>query len=311
MNVIDALTPALCGMFKFEAFRVDENGNEISRRTVMDWTPNMIVDNGKNLLGSGGNFLSYISIGSSNVPPNSGQNALISYIASTSGTVVNIDGVINTSPYYSYSIITKRFTAAPTNWTINEVGIGPNNNGTNLFSRALTVDSLGVPTTLNILAGEILDVTYQIRCYPPIGSDVTGTITISGVNYNYTLRACRVGFSPNSGGGWGSPYQVDAWPVTFSQVVTVFTGSIGDITSSPSGTTAGVNSGYTDLTYTPGNFYRDHQIVIDLASGNITGGIKSIMYNFRWGCYQIEFSTAIPKSASNILTLVFRHAWAT
>lgn len=311
-NILEFPRETVRGFFKqFVARMFDDDGNELYSRVLSEGFPNLIVNNGKDLLGTNTGYLSFFSVGTSNTAPAAGQTALIGFLAATStpqGTPTTV--VTPGSPYFVSYTLTRRFAAAPTNWNINEVGVGATTGGTNLLSRALTVDGFGVPTTLTVLTGEVLDVTYELRVYPPIGADVTGTITISGINYNYTIRASLVGSGIGANGGWGALNgAIDVWNTSLAVKARCFPGAIGAITSFPSGTASDVNTGFTDLTYTNGNYYRDHQVVIGLGQGNVSGGILSMSYLFNWGSYQIQFSPVIPKDATKILTLVFRHAW--
>ena len=128
-----------------------------------------------------------------------------------------------------------------------------------LFSLALVKDSNGTPITITKLADEVLDVTYTLRIYVP-ELDVTGVMDISGVAYNYTVRAA----------------QADAWnagyPFNNVYYVSACSGAIGSLTSSPSGSYS-ENSSSTMSSYVAGSFTRDITLFWDLNAGNI-GGIQ-------------------------------------
>ena len=126
--------------------------------------------------------------------------------------------------------------------------------------RALILDGGGSPTTLTILSDETLDVTYTIRVYPPT-TDVTGSITLDGVSYGYTIRPCNVSTS-----GTGSYYwdlrldifiivdQLDADRLPVIRQRYAAGATIGARTALPSGTSTLTDITVTTLTYVPGEF---------------------------------------------------------
>lgn len=222
-------------------------------------------------------------------------------------------GASNTTvlPYYTSRYWTYRFIEGKATGNISQVAMayGSVDTATNtysgLFSLALVKDSNGTPLTITKLADEVLDVTYTLRIYAP-ELDITGVTDISGVAYNYTVRAAQAASwtleepSPNVHDG------------------IAYTGAIGSLTSAPSGTASNLSSS-TLSAYVAGSFTRDIALLWDLNAGNI-GGIRSVYLSLgRVGYrptvrFQVEYSnatdgTAIPKDATKRLTLNYRFTW--
>ena len=292
------------GWYKLEAVRLDKDGREVSRRVLADWFPNLITDFGLNTVGTTATWLQLCAVGSgSNVPVNA-DTALQTLVASKLNTFSSTSGAQSSAPYYTFRTNVYRFAPAAGSQNLTEIGVGTN--ATSLFSRALIVDSGGSPLTITILVGEILDATYQFRLRPPT-VDATGIVTIAGVNYDFTLRAANV--TSVSVTGWivigtpGSLFQHrEGGHFTFS-------GSIGAITSQPSGAGAQTVT-ISSAAYGNNNLYRDSTVTFGLAEGNVTGGAKSVLMFFQNAGYQVEFTPAIPKDATKSMTLTFRQSWA-
>lgn len=299
-RAIDTAT-RLQGFFKLEAVRPDGR-----RRLLADWFPNLITDAGLDIIGTSGAWLSYCRVGTGNTTPNVADTALAGHLAATNNSIINSGTAQSIEPYYGARTKTFRFAEGAAAGNLQEVGIGTAATGSTLFSRALILDSGGSPTTVTVLSDESLDVTYQLRLYPPL-SDVVDTINISGTDYDFTKRAALVttasawycGISGDFGGG-------------FPGGVVVYSGTMGAITGSPSGTTS--NGSTTNASYGATNLYRDFSTVWGLTAANF-GGIQSALATMgpassAFGAVQVEFDPVIPKTSSQILTLVFRHSWA-
>jgi hypothetical protein len=60
----------VAGYYKLEAVKLDKAGNEVSRRVVADWFPNLITNQGLNRMGANADYLSNCQVGSgSDAPP--------------------------------------------------------------------------------------------------------------------------------------------------------------------------------------------------------------------------------------------------
>lgn len=294
------------GKYKLEAV----NQGDGRRRLLADWFPNLITNTGLDALGSSGvasDYLTTCCVGSGTTAPSYTDTSLVSLIASTTTTnsFGSSTGTQSAAPYYGYNITQFNFAAGTATGNLSEIGVGVN--ATSLFSRALILDSSGNPTTITVLSNEALYATYEVQQYVPT-ADVTGSITINGVVYDYTLRAA------NATGNTWAPTGVSDSP-QLSQC-TVFNGTIGAITGQPSGSQAYVGS-TTSSAYTQGSYTLESTANFGLTNGNVTGGISAVLLQFgtyngagRRGSFQASFSPAIPKDSSHTMTLVFSTSWA-
>jgi hypothetical protein len=293
----------ICGFFKFEAYKVDNNNIEIngSRRICADWFPNLITDNGLNLIGTASNTLSACQVGSGSTTPSVLDTSLGSRIAGTTTVNSTSNGVQASSPYFAWRRNVYRFAAGVATGNISEVGISQTSSGT-LFSRALILDGGGSPTTITVQSDEVLDVAYELRVYPSV-SDWSDEITISSVVYDLIGRSALV----TNSSSWLIP-SAGIYSGVGSGLI-AFNGSIGAITGSPSGTLSSATSA-TDLTYSNNSYRRDSTVTWGLSAGNLSGGIKSVSVQLGPGSYQFEFDPPISKDNTKTLELTFRHSWA-
>lgn len=293
----------MAGFFKLEAVRPDG-----TRRLLADWFPNIITNAGLNAIGTLSTWMAACRVGAGSAVPSALDTNLQSHIAGTTDIRSHNVAAQATPPYYSSATRVYRFAQGVAAGNLQEIGVATqagNSTGV-LFSRALILDSGGSPTTITVLSDEVLDATYQVRVYPPT-ADVTGTVNIGGVDYDYTVRAASVTdtsywYLPASAGGGG------LFSSRFGQ------GSLGAITSSPSGTNVLLNA--TPAAYTDGSLTRRTQVTCGLDDGNF-GGINWALTTFgspggnsSLGRMQVGFDALIPKDNTTTLTLEFSITWA-
>lgn len=293
----------LAGLYKLAAHKLDENGKVVSSRELTGWFDNLILDAGLNQIASDG-VLSRAMVGGSSSAPLAGQSGLITPVANTTNVIDSSVGT-DLANGYCYLRRTFRFAQGTAAGNLNEVGVGW---GANLcFSRALTVDSLGVPTTITPAADEVLDLTYELRFYWPTG-DSTGTLTLDGNSYAFTARACNVGSWQNqllnlfAGQGMANP---------MTSGVAFFTGGnlagIGAITAMPNGTQ------YLSLTatyaaYSNNSYQRDSQVVYGVSETQ--NPISGMVFYSATSIFKCAFNPSIPKTNTHTFTLGFHFSWA-
>lgn len=291
----------LCGFFKMEAIRPDGR-----KRLVADWFPNLITDAGLNRMAYGG-YLNACHVGTNNTPPNVLNNSLVGYVGGTTTVQSSSYGAQSTAPYYGWKRITYRFNVGVATGNLAEVGIATaaaNGGSTVLFSRALILDINSNPTTITILPDEVLDVTYELRNYPPL-VDVPQTLTITGSgSHDMVTRAAFVTSS-----SWGLYLGGGVSFNTSGVDGFVFNGSIGAITSGPSGNSSNVSQ-YNVGSYVENSLERSGGYGFGLNQGNLAGGITAARYQTTLGYYQTSFSPAITKDATKTLSFVFKTTWA-
>lgn len=308
------LSGALSGRYKLVAHKADGTS-----RVVADWFDNLILNAGLERLGTGG-VVGTCVVGSDSTPPAVGQSSLFALVASTTTQQLLVTG---TAPDNSYAFYRKtfRFAIGVAAGNLSEVGVGWTN--TDLFSRALIRDDLGDPTTITILADEVLDVIYEVRLYVPT-SDQTFVVNIAGVDYTFTLR-------PGMVSGSGGPYYSGHWHNdlrTFLEDGHVLTGpsvtgkvffaygngaTMNAVTGSLSGSvltnelSASLKTEFLSA-YVPGSYERGMRMTFDLNDGNAAFG--GFMLYTMTGTYQCVVSPNIPKDNTKILKIDFTVSWA-
>lgn len=278
---------------------------------------NLILNSGIDYYMTSSNwFISGCILGSSSVPPVATDTTITNILGTSTTLQASGAGGSNTTvlPYYTSYYWTYRFIEGVATGNISQVAMtygsvnAANNTYTGLFSKALVKDGNGTPITITKLADEVLDVTYTLRMYAP-ELDVTGTTTISGVNYDYIVRAANAGSWSLGSGAASSVYTAKA-----------YTGTIGTELGTPSGS-SGDAATKTFATYVVGTHTRTATIFWDLNNGNLSGGIRSVYLSFgnnNYGAgiyFQIQYTAnpahpdttvTIPKDATKRLTLKYQ-----
>lgn len=294
----------LAGFYKFTAIRPDGR-----LRPLTGWIPNLITNTGLDAI-TNYDFGQYCHVGSGNTAPANGDETLAALVATSSLITSTGDsrGAQGSEPYYGSTTATYVFGEGVAEGNLSEVGIGPNNSGTSLFSRALIVDGAGDPTTITVLADEKLNVTYQLRQYPPL-VDAAGTIDISGDSYDYIARASNV-----TNANWAIEFRTQfSFGTGNVNQVRAYSGALGSITSVPSAYIDAISGAgsITKQAYQSGDYFREYEFVFDDDEANDEDGIRCISFEPSGiGSYQCEFDPPIPKTNTQRLTLPYRVSWA-
>ena len=268
--------------------------------------PNLITDAGLLRYGYSTDFIKYCNIGSSSTTPTVSDTTLINRLYYSESALSENTGANNTDPNarYVYRRRTIRFNPQGVPYTIAEVGFGWNTTGS-VFNRALIVDGGGSPTTISVLDNEYIDITYELRLYPPT-TDSTGTLTPTGkdvVPRNWTARAA---------GDFGNiSYNGVAWSVNggaFLQDITAYGGTIGPLFSIP---TALINyaNGVRSSTINPVIPEITYSRKFSLTEGNNALGIKSLLATGVGYYYQIGFDAPFMKTNTDEITFTFKISW--
>lgn len=284
-------------------FRLVVRGPEGDIRRDTGFFDNIILDSGLNRWGTGA-VSGGAAIGTGTSTPLATQTGLDAQAAWTTNAVVNGSaGNSGSAPYYGTLTFTYRFALGALNGNYTEVGIGWAS-GANMFSRALIVDALGNPTTLTVTSAEQLDVTYVLRAYVPT-VDTSTVVTIGGVSTTVTGRAANA-----STVGWGAQMSVSVANYTGNNY-TVYSGGIGAITGSPSGTTS-VSPNWSVAAYVNNSRTINITSSWSLTQGNVgAGGIGAFLFlTASNGYFQFGFSPTIAKDGTKTMTLNCSYSWA-
>lgn len=308
----------VAGYYKLEVLNPDK-----TLKYATGWFPNLITNNGLDLLGQEINLMGVVAVGSGNAAPAFSDSTLQTIVAATSNLVSQTSGVQATAPYYGTGTHQWQFAQGAAAGNLAEVGVGASS--TNLLSRALILDGLGNPTTITVLANEFLNVTYSLRMYVPT-ADVTGSVVLLGVSYNYTIRASRANTN-NTNFGWAPRTQISGTfvspgPSLLGSCIRVTDGAINAaVTGTPGGTSV-QNGSPANTTYVTGAYQKLSSYTWGINDGNLGAGITAMEIQAGnyvaigsggitggRGSYQIGFSAAIPKDNTKQLTLQFAHSW--
>ncbi len=312
MNIID-LKIGMKGFFQAWSY----NPRTKKRTALTDWIPNSMLENGMNQMADFSNWAGLGSknqVGTVSVPaPNTNDTQLLGYIAGTANIVEHTSGAQATAPFYGWDRTTYQYPAGPpiANENLQEAGIGweVNNSPPALITRALFTDELGGFPVFTPLADEVLQVTYELRYYPPL-VDVERTIILDGITYDTITRASAVT-------SWGQDIgQIMGQKSLFNSDWQAYDGNVGTIEQAPSGLSAPCdNDDQFNLGYQNNSFYIDMQCDCGTAGWNLTNGIRSIRLRTNAGDFQTQFNAqgtgfTIPKDSSFTMQLVWRLSWA-
>lgn len=297
---------------KFKILATKPSGDE---RVVADWFSNLITDSGLDRLGTAGGsaIWNFCRVGLGSAAPAFTDTALSSQVASSNSVIQQQSG-IDLAGGYGWRRITWQFTQGTVVGNLAEIATAWTASSAGIFSRALIKDSFGNPTTISILADETLRVVWEVRIYWPV-EDTLGAVVFTGNiggTYNFTGRASEVSAAStrwipsdaNSGGG--------IIPVKEGGFVN--TGSaLGPIDGVPTYFSRLAMDGLTvtNDSYVPGSFRASLLLTLGLANANFAGGIDSVTYRslYHGNSYQMAFSPAIIKTASQIVQLRLAISW--
>lgn len=289
-----------CGRFRLDAIRPDG-----SIRELAGWFNNLITNVGMDYMGGSTDPLLACQVGTGNTAPAFTNTNLASYLAGTTTRTSDTKGIQGTSPSYGWRTIIFQFAQGAAAGNIAEVGVGKTSASGSLFSRALILDGGGSPTTITVLADEILSVTYEFRFYIP-EDDVDSSIVISTVTYDTVTRACGTALTRR----WADNLPIGSSDANADyHTFTIYNGSLGAITATgPSGANATVASSLA--AYVSGNHYIERTGFFSITQGNLAApGVTACMWASAVGSYQMSFDPPIAKDNTKTLTLVHRVAW--
>lgn len=154
---------------------------------------NLITNTGLDQIGLQNSYFSYCRLSTSTATPTVTDTAMggTSVATATASPVfVDSNSISGSAPYTATALRGFRFAAGVATGTWSSIGIQPDASDTNTICKTRIRDGGGTPTSITVLAGEILDVRYEFRTEIDT-ADVTGSI--SGVGF--TMRPYGVTYS--------------------------------------------------------------------------------------------------------------------
>lgn len=302
--------------------KVNAQGEVVHSRTAAEF-PNLVTNGGLDRIGSNNGAGAYCQVGTGTTTPTFGDTALANRIAGSNSEVSGGTSatIVAGPPRYSSNISGRRFAAGVATGNLTEVGFGWATTGS-LYNRALIRDGSGNPTTITVLADEILDVYLETRFYIPTGDGTPFVLTLGGVNYTFTRRPMRNAVANASGvtsKGWGiantpGSFQAcgligDAGGGSGAQIGSCpWNGAIAAENAVNPGGTRG-NCAAAMSAYTGGSYQRAGTLTCGIGDGNLAGGITAFTLITAWSSWQFSISPAIPKTSSKTLILNTLQTW--
>lgn len=304
------------GLRKFQGYELDGKIIPIPGTESFIEFPNTITDVGltaQMTVGLGsvgyadpGTLLWFAMVGNGTDADGTGFTALSSYLAGTNAYLTGSASTTTSSPYVDSVTRIRRFSPGflgSSNVNITEVGMGSGNNTGTLFTRALIKDSGGTPVAITITPIDYLDVYYTIRLYKYEGPDITGQVSVAGVQTNFVLRSAEITsqqLADSSDFGNGvviHPHgNYNGWAWVYPS-----TSTLGPITGRPTGV-YGLSSSASTAAYSSG-LIRQGTVNFSINDGNMSGGIGCALIRTTRGNFQISFSPPIPKDNTKTLAI--------
>lgn len=280
------------GRYKAEVYKKDKETGELVLQRSTAWSDNIITDDALDAMASGTSLTSAgnIQVGTGTTPETASDTSLESPGPSEGSASTQTGTTYPTSPYYAYRRFTYNYDEGAAEGTWTEVGKWSGAVGSSVFtSRSLFKDELGNPTSITVLADEILRIVYEARRYAP-ETDVE--VTVDG--YDLTIRAADV----DSNNSWSALARL---PNSSTQA-RLYTGTIGAINARPSGSAYTASTSSTQ-TYVPGSF----ESVVDWSwnTSKANDTLQSLVIGFVASStsFQIGFDPAIVKTSDDVLEI--------
>jgi len=260
-------------------------------------------------------LIRYLQLGTGSTAPTNADTALATPIAVFSNitTTAQTYGYVAGPPDYWWYKIWREFSEAQANGNLSELGFWTADTAGTLVNRQLIKDSGGTPITITKTSADKLRISYEFRVYPP-AADVSGTVTLATIDYDYTIRANDVDDDSFAQGGWIGPIQNARWGNSVSNSFKYgTTQTLAARTANMSLGTSGNPTSMTYASYSGGTYYRDLEVRADPADSNLTGGIGCFKLSWtglnNFHAWQGVFSTKIPKDNTKRLIINLRWAW--
>lgn len=283
-----------CGTSGHYYFRKKKDGVVIQEYPVSD---NLITDNGLQLMGTTYNYLSYCYVSESELDPATTDTALdgvtiyqASNTSVTDGSTLMDQAGDGDYRYMSASKVFQ-FDVAVAQWTVGQIGVGPDNTNSNLFSKARIVNLAETPTTITVEIGEQLEVVYELRFYVDTVTPVTSVFTIGADTYRCQCLPSKFG-TDNQNEGWNffTNNSMDFQNASSASNYDGYTGTIVDYNSLPSGDKDWTSSGSFAVTH--GSITGTNPVIasLDLLVKNTapTGTLRTIVLKQGPGLWQLQ-----------------------
>lgn len=302
-------------------FRLIVKGESGEVKQDTGWFDNLITNQGLDMIGDMAVAIAnppaskvgttYCAVGTGTATPAFTDTQLATQIASrvcpAQGTLTST--YVPGPPAYWSGLVSAQFSQGAVVANLTEVGMGvlPTVGSTiALFNRALILDGSGNPTTLPVVATDTLTVTYELRLYLDL-TDHSYSITIGGTGYSGIYRMANV----NSPTSWFNS-TLDYTPFASPLITTYYTGSIGTVTSNPTGSllNAGSQGSITrSAAYSIGTYTASFTANIGANVGS-GGSITALLVGTNLGNWQFSISPAWVRASYQSIAISYSVSWA-
>lgn len=284
---------------------------QITRQTP--WFDNLITNNGLDLIFNTPSYAFGVKdlniscfVGTGSATPVVTDSTLQAYLASGSTSSTDSAVYVVGPPPYWYQRRTYRFGTGVAAGNLSEVGVGAAFN--NLFSRSLIKDNVGNPITITVLSDEVLDVTYELRVYPPT-ADYSFNVILNGVSTSVLARTLNI----------QTPQAIfNAIPINAANTILPYPyPGLGDTLHTIYGVGGnrneyGGNSGSRDAltnpTYVIGSYEINCGVYWGLGKAN--GPNQLWVLDWPHGRYQFRLATPATKTSVKQMNMTFRISWS-
>ena len=298
-------------------FRCVVKKSDGSTKIDTGYQKNLILNQGLDFFGggNGNDMMTHCVIGSGNSQPSYTQNKLDTTIAGAVGTDFSSKYDYDASRdgnLYKTNKVRKYTFNGLNNVNISEVGLASKfSSSINYYicTRALIKDTQGVPTTITVLSGEILEIYYKLWAVYDT-TDKTGTLKLldgvgGSVAYNYKTRLANVG-RPNFAAG----YFIDLNPA-YTSIYYSAGVDLSVITAAPSGTSNQI-SNHTEEPYQKDSYKKVFTLSFTISTAN--GNNRVLFMQFTGFYWQIRFGSVaddspITKTNTQTLTIPVEVSW--
>jgi hypothetical protein len=192
---------------------------------------------------------------------------------------------------------------------VTEVAITQAATGTGTaFARALIVDGSGNPIAVTVLADEQLEVTYELKHYPPL-TDAIATVAVGPNTHETTTRALSAN---DTAWMFPNPFGTNQAYVNEGNTNNArwYNGGLSAITATtPLGSVAKTISGLGTSTYVNGSYSRDLSASSNPANG-AASNCRTIVIRSSCSSFQVEYNPPLSKTADQTLVTWTRFSWA-
>lgn len=240
--------------------------------------------------------VNYGYMSTSTTDPVASATTMPSTVASTSNKSWTISTSGSGLDWYTNSRYTFTFATNQYIGTITAVGVGNGNAGAGLTSWVKLKDGDGLDTTLTLITGDRLRITYTLRMKRP-NTQTSGTINMAGIDYNYVLSPMNIASSSAEWQQLADVFSINT--ISTSMRIYPFKNA-GTITGASTGTGLVQGGDPTSYSYAPSGNTVNWTITANEGTWNYSIGC---MMN---GNYFMNFTPALPKNSTQILTLTFQ-----